>query len=192
MICLTADQIYLYLEGELSFKEAKQVSSHIDSCSQCKSAFEERLALHQASSSLHSLTPPPDFVQSTMALVPVDKESIWSPLLAISVGFSSAALIVFSYLLITGQNLASFFIGLSHTLLGTVRTVSVGAVKAVKLISILFKAVWQIGSFLISGLGRFQNIISTELQVGLILAACMFFIILYLGIRKKLFFGERA
>ena len=192
MICLGADQIYLYLEGELSFKEAKQVNSHIDSCSKCKTAFEERLALHQASSSLRSLTPPPDFVQTTMALLPVEKESLWSPILAISVGFSSATLIVFSYLLITGQNLASFFIGLSHTLLGTVRTVSVGVVKAVKLISILFKAVWQIGAFLISGLGRFQNVMSTEFQVGLILAAALFFITLYLGIRKKLFFGERA
>lgn len=192
MTCLGADRIYLYLEGALSFREAKEVRDHIDSCPRCKGAFEERLALHQAASSLHDLDIPPDFIQNTMDLLPVEKGSVWSPIIAISVGFSAATLIVFTYLLITGQNLASFFIGLGHTLLGIVRTVSVGVVKGIKLISILFKAIWQLGSILISGLGRSSELWSTEVQIGLILAAGLFLIALFLGIRKKLSAGERA
>ena len=52
MSCLTADSIYLFLEGELSPAEAKQVRTHCTRCAACREALEERRQLNQAAQNL--------------------------------------------------------------------------------------------------------------------------------------------
>lgn len=61
MNCLRINQIYLYLEGELSPAENKSIEEHLSSCLICKKAVKERKLLLQASRSLPLWNTPPDF-----------------------------------------------------------------------------------------------------------------------------------
>jgi hypothetical protein len=87
---------------------------------------------------------------------------------------------------------AHFFIRLSHTFLSSFKTLSVWLAKSVNLISIAFKVVWQIGSFLLSGINRLTHILGTEFQIGLVILAFILYIFLYFGIRKNILPGERT
>ena len=192
MKCLDIDQIYLYLEGELSPEKASAIQTHIARCQKCSQAVQERSFLLDASESLPPMEIPADFAQQTMEMIRPEKDTIWNLFFAAAIGFSSTVLTMFMYLLISGQNPARFFIQLSHTFLSSFKTLSVWLAKSVKLISIAFKVVWQIGSFLLSGISRLTHIMSMEFQIGLVILAFILYISLYFGIRKNILTGERT
>lgn len=192
MKCLDIDQIYLYLEGELSPEKAGAIQTHIARCQKCSQAVQERSFLLDASESLPPMEIPADFAQQTMEMIRPEKDTIWNLFFAAAIGFSSTVLIMFMYLLISGQNPARFFIQLSHTFLSSFKTLSVWLAKSVKLISIAFKIVWQIGSFLLSGISRLTHIMSMEFQIGLVILAFILYISLYFGIRKNILTGEKT
>ncbi|MCK4336716.1 MAG: zf-HC2 domain-containing protein [Candidatus Aminicenantes bacterium] len=192
MKCLDIDQIYLYLEGELSPEKASAIQTHIARCQKCSQAVQERSFLLDASESLPPMEIPADFAQQTMEMIRPEKDTIWNLFFAAAIGFSSTVLTMFMYLLISGQNPARFFIQLSHTFLSSFKTLSVWLAKSVKLISIAFKVVWQIGSFLLSGISRLTHIMGMEFQIGLVILAFILYISLYFGIRKNILTGERT
>jgi len=192
MKCLDIDQIYLYLEGELSPEKTGSVQTHIARCQKCSQAVQERSFLLDASESLPLMEIPADFAQQTMEMIRPEKDTIWSLFFAAAIGFSSIVLTMFMYLLISGQNPASFFIRLSHTFLSSFKTLSVWLAKSVNLISIAFKVVWQIGSFLLSGISRLIQIMGTEFQIGLVILALILYISLYFGIQKNILTRERT
>jgi len=192
MKCLDIDQIYLYLEGELSPEKTGSVQTHIAQCQKCSQAVQERSFLLDASESLPLMEIPADFAQQTMEMIRPEKDTIWSLFFAAAIGFSSIVLTMFMYLLISGQNPASFFIRLSHTFLSSFKTLSVWLAKSVNLISIAFKVVWQIGSFLLSGISRLIQIMGTEFQIGLVILAFILYISLYFGIQKNILTRERT
>jgi len=190
MKCLDIGRIYLFLEGELSSKEEKDIRAHIARCSRCAQAVEERSFLLDASESLETMEVPKDFTQKTMALILPKKDTIWSAIIAAAIGFSSIVLGVFIYLLLIGQNPASFFIRLNQTFVSSMKTLSVWLIKSVKLVSIALKIIWQIGSFLLSGLVKLTHTMGTEFQAGLLILAVVLYMFLYFGIRKKILPGE--
>jgi len=121
-----------------------------------------------------------------------EKDTIWNLFFAAAIGFFSTVLTIFMYLLISGQNPARFFIRMSHTSLSSFKTLSVWLAKSVKLISIAFKVIWQIGSFLLSGISQLTHLMGTEFQIGLVILAIILYISLYFGVRKNIMTGERT
>ena len=111
MNCLHLDQVYLYLEEELSPSEKSRVEEHLASCPKCQAAVEERRLLHQASDSLPLWEPPPDFTNQVMArLFPV-RMSIRNWITVSVAGFSLTAFALFIYLILSGQSLAKMLPG---------------------------------------------------------------------------------
>lgn len=192
MNCLPGETIFRFLEGELPPNEEPSVQDHLLRCPSCRTAVEERKRFIQAARTLSRWETPPGFTQSTMTRLMKQASSLRIPLLAIASGFATSTLLVFGYLWLTGQNLAGFFLGLNRTFLTLIKTVSVGTAKTIKLFSILAKAIRQLGAVLLSGIGRISDQMSTEIQIVLVLMACVLSLCLFLAIRRKMTIGVKT
>ena len=73
MTCLRIDQIYLYLEKELTPFENKKIEEHLYSCLKCKNEIEERKILLKASKSLPLWELPSNFSLHLMERLFPDK-----------------------------------------------------------------------------------------------------------------------
>jgi len=192
MNCLRINQIYLYLEGELSPAENKSIEEHLSSCLICKKAVKERKLLLQASRSLPLWNTPPDFTQQVMTRIFPEKVSLRSLLTVMAAGSSLIFLTFLTYLLISDQNLADFLISLGQTLLNLVRNLSILFVKLYKLASLLVKIILQFSEFLLKGFASLTTILSPELQIILITFTLILSAFILFRVKKTLLTGERS
>ena len=192
MNCLGFDQIYLFLEGELSPKEHQLVVDHISACTKCKKAVEERKLLVEASQSLPEWEIPQDFTQHILARIFPTRIRLRDWVVTISIGLSSAVLAFFAVFLISGQNLADLFINLNQTALSLFQNIVVLLVKTAKLISVGIQVIFKLASLILKGLTSLTTIINTELQIGLIALTVVITALLLLGAKRKLLAGEKA
>lgn len=184
------DEIYLYLEGELSSKQAKKIKRHIDSCSNCKNSLAERRRLNLAAERLPDLELPKDFTSQVMEKIFPEKVPLRSWLIALAGGFSSIAAILFIYFLISGQNLADFMISLNQAFVSLARNLSVFCAKFLKLVSLFVKIILQFLGYLINGLSRWTKIPNQEIQVVIISLTLLLSVFLIFKLKRKLFSGE--
>ncbi len=192
MNCLRIDQIYLFLEGELSPKEYRSIEDHISSCEKCQKAVEERKLLVEASQSLPVWETPQDFTQCVLARIFPKRISLRDWVVTASIGLSSAVLAFFMVYLISGQTLADLFINLNRTALSLFQNVVVVLVKAAKLISVGIQLILKIVSLILSGFAGLTTILSSELQIGLIALSVIITALLLFGAKRKLLAGEKA
>jgi len=192
MNCLPIDQIYLYLEGELSPDENRSIKDHVSSCKKCRQAVEERKLLVEASLSLPAWITPQDFTQRVLARIFPKRATFREWIVTAAIGLSSAVLAFFAVYLISGQNLASLFINLNRTALSLFRNIIVVLVKAAKLISIGIQVVQKIVSLLLKGLASLTTILDPELQIGLIVLFFVITALLLYGAKRKFPTGEKA
>jgi len=192
MSCLRIDQIYLYLEGELSLEEIQSIKEHISSCMKCKRAVEERELLIKASKSLPALEIPLGFTQRVLAQIFPQVTSLRQWLIAAAIGISSAVLAFLAVYLLSGQNLAYLFKNLNSVGLNLFRNFIVVLVKAAKLISLIIKIFLKIGSMLVNGLASLTTILSPEIQIILIVLTVILSALLLYGAKRKFFAGESA
>ena len=192
MNCLGFDQIYLFLEGELSPKEHQLVGDHISACAKCKKAVEERKLLVEASQSLPVWEIPQDFTQHILARIFPNRISLREWVVTVSIGLSSAVLAFFAVFLISGQNLADLFINLNQTALSLFQNFVVVLVKTAKLISVGIKVIFKLASLVLKGLTSVTTILNPELQIGLIVLTVVVSVLLLLGAKRKLLAGEKA
>lgn len=192
MRCLRIEQIYLYLEKELSPAEEKEIHKHLAACPKCKKAVEERNLLHQAAESLPLWKTPPDFTQQVMARIFPERVSPLAWLGAVASGFASMILAVVLFALVTGQSLSSLIFNIYHTGLDFVKNLSPLFVKILKVVSLFVKILQQLGELLIKGLTLLTTIISPQVQIILIAIAIIFIVSSIYGIRRKLLIGEKA
>ena len=192
MSCLRIDQIYRYLEGDLSSAEIRQAQEHISSCVKCKNAVEERRLLLKASQSLPVWTIPSDFTQRVMERIFPQKASLREWFATAAIGIFSAVLAFFAVYLLSGQNLAHLFINLNRMALDFLKNFIVVLVKAGKLISIVIDIIPKIGSLLVKGLTILTSIISPELQIILIVLTVILSALLLYGAKRKFLAGEKA
>jgi len=192
MSCLRIDQIYLYLEGELSLEEIQSIKEHISSCMKCKRAVEERELLIKASKSLPALEIPLGFTQRVLAQIFPQVTSLRQWLIAAAIGISSAVLAFLAVYLLSGQNLAYLFKNLNRVSLNLFRNFIAVLVKAAKLISLVTKIFLEIGSMLVNGLVSLTTILSPELQIMLIVLTVSLSALLLYGAKRKFFAGENS
>ncbi|UCC40438.1 MAG: zf-HC2 domain-containing protein [Candidatus Aminicenantes bacterium] len=192
MKCLGIDQIYLYLEKELSSEEKNKIEEHLAVCLKCKNAFEERSLLLEASDSLPLWQPPPDFTQQVMARIYPDKVTLREWLTALAVGFSSVIAALFAFFMITGQNLMTFLISSSHTLWNSVKNVALIFTKLFKLASLLINIIGQLAGYILENFARLTSLISPEIQIIIITFSIILFTSIIIGIRRKILIGEKS
>lgn len=192
MKCLSIEQIYLYIEKELSLSESKKIEEHLATCRKCKSALEERRPLLQASASLPLWQTPPDFTQQVMARIFPIKVPLSSWLTAAYAGLGSISLAIFILFLVTGQNFSTFLTGLNHSLWNFVRNLSPVFVKLFKLASLFVRALQQFFEYIIKAFASLTTIISPQVQIIIITLAIVLIAFSIYGIKRKILIGEKA
>jgi hypothetical protein len=185
------NEIYLYLEKELSPAEYKRVEHHIEICSRCKKVVEEREHLLLAAESLHLWETPPDFTRQVMAKIFPERVPFRSWLVAMSVGLSSIVFILFSLFLFSGHNLAHVLINLHQTLIPHLRNISIFIVKLFKMASLALKVIFQLVNFLIKSIANLTTILSPEVQIILISLTFIISTLVFFGVRRKILTGEK-
>jgi len=192
MKCLTIEQIYLYIEKELSPSENKNVESHLKVCSKCQKALEERRLLSQAAESLHLWETPPDFTQQVMARIFPSKVSLPAWLGTLATGFASMVVCFFILTLVTGQNLRSLLLSFTEAVFDFIKYLIPLFVKVLKLASVLVTIAQRFAEFLLKGLTVLTSIISTEVQIIIISTTIILIVSSIYFLRRKLLFGEKT
>lgn len=192
MKCLSIEQVYLYLENELSASEKRGVEQHLASCEKCKNAFEERKLLQRAAESLPLWSIPPGFTRQVMDRIFPARVSLLSWIGAVSAGLASIVLAFTAWTLATGQNLADVLLSINHTLLNYVRNLLPLLVKIFKLASLGLKVFHQFSQYLFKLITWMTTIVSPQIQVVILAATAILITFFIFGMRRKILFGEKT
>ena len=192
MKCLSVEQIYLYIEKEVSLSEINKIEKHLATCQKCKNALEERRPLLQASESLPLWQTPPDFTQQVMARIFPIRVPLSAWLTAAYAGLGSISLAIFILFLITGQNFSSLLTSLNHNLWNFVRNLSPFFVKLFKVASLFVRALQQFFEYIIKAFASLTTIISPQVQIIIITIAIILIAFSIYGIKRKILIGEKA
>ena len=192
MGCLTIEQIYLFIENELTADETKKVQQHLKTCSQCLQLVEERRILVQAAETLPPFELPGNFTEQVMANI-FPSRAPFRNWIKIAASGMAAMITAFSiFYIFSGKNLADIFVSINKFFLPALRTLSTGVVKAFKLAWHLINIVLQFFDFALKGFGKLTTILSPEVQIGIVTMALIVFTVIFLTVRKKIMFGEKA
>lgn len=191
MKCLTIEQIYLYLEKELTSSENKSIEQHLTICSKCEEALDERRLFHRAIESLPAWQMPSGFTQQVMDRIFPVKVPIWGWLTALAGGFLAFILTLGIYLLATGQNLSSIFINFSQTLWTQIKNLSLAFIKFFKLIYVILKIIRELVEHILSGFLQISTILGPEVQIPIIIFFILVSSFIVYGIRRKFLVGEK-
>jgi predicted anti-sigma-YlaC factor YlaD len=192
MKCLSVEQIYLYIEKELSPSENKKIDEHLATCPKCKKALDERRSLVQASENLPLWKTPPYFTQQVMARIFPIRVPLYAWLTAAYAGLGSITLAIFILFLATSQNFSSLLTTLNRNLLNLVRNLSPFSVKLFKVLSLFVKALQQFFGYIIKAFASFTTIISPQVQIIIITIAIILIVFSVYGIKRKILIGEKA
>ncbi len=192
MSCLRIDQIYLFLEGELSSAEVSTIKEHLSLCPKCKKAVEERRMLLRASESLPALETPPDFTRQVMRKIFPKKISLHSLLIAEAAGFSAEALMIFAFFLLTRESLLSIVVGVNHVVRSFMLNFSVVSAKLVKLVYIFAEIILLLFKYISKGFFFLTTVLSADVQIVLIFITLILSFLLLYGVRKIILTGEKA
>jgi hypothetical protein len=190
MNCLTIEQVYLYLENDLTPEESRTIAGHIASCEQCRRAVEERKILMEAAASLPPLHVPPDFTQQVMARIFPQKSQIRLWIAALATGFSLVVAIFMAAFLQSDLSLSSTFIQLNRSLWNFVSDLSVFFIKFIKILSLAFNLLVQLGSYIYKALISMTSVIGIEVQITLIVLTVLLSLTAIYGVRRKIWSGE--
>jgi len=190
MKCLSIEQIYLYIEKELSPSENIKIEEHLSTCRKCKKALEERKPLLQAAERLPLWETPPGFTQQVMARIFPPRVPISAWLTAAYVGSGSIILAIFSLFLVTGQNFSGFLTNLNHGLWSFVRNISPFFVKLLKVATLLVKVLQQLFGYIIKAFASLTTIISPQLQLIIVTIAIILIAFSIYGIKRTILTGE--
>lgn len=192
MDCLNIEQIYLFLEQEMSPDEMLRIQKHLDSCPRCVNAVEDRRALVLAANSLPQIEVPPDFGQQVMAAIFPDKVplSVWVK--SIAAGLSSTAFAFLLFYIFSGKNLADLFISIGKFFLSVLSALSTGLAKILKFAGYLVNILFDLVRLLIKGFVQLTALLSPEAQFIIIAITLLLSALLLLGVRRKFMMGEKA
>ena len=192
MGCLTISQIYLFIENELASDEIRKIQKHLSTCAKCRNAVEERRVLVQAADTLPPFELPPNFTEQVMANIFPSRTPFRIWIRAAASGMAAMIFAFFLFYVVSGKNLTDLFISVNKFLLPVLRTLSTGVVKTIKLIWYLIKIIAQFFDFALKGFGKLTTILSPEVQIGLVILTLIASTLIFLTVRKKIMFGEKA
>lgn len=191
MGCLTIAQIYLFIENELAVDEVQKIQKHLSTCEKCRNMVEERQVLVQAADTLPQIELPSNFTQQVMAQIFPSRIPFRVWIRAAAGGLSALTFAFFLFSVLSGKNLADLFVSINKFLLPALRTLSIGGVKAFKLLWHLINILAQFLDFALKGFGKLMTILSPEVQIGIVTITLIASSLIFLTLRKKLMFGEK-
>lgn len=192
MDCLNIEQIYLFLEQEMSPDEMLRIQKHLDSCPRCVNAVEDRRALVLAANSLPQIEVPPDFGQQVMAAIFPDKVPLRVWVKSIAAGLSSTAFAFLLFYIFSGKNLADLFISIGTFFLSVLSALSTGLAKILKFAGYLVNILFDLVRLLIKGFVQLTALLSPEAQFIIIAITLLLSALLLFGVRRKFMMGEKA
>lgn len=192
MKCLGVDQIYLYLEGELSDEEINAVRHHMASCSRCRKAVEERKLLNQAYGELPLWDLPSDFTPRVMRKIFPEKVPFRSWLRALAGGLAALVISSLLFLILTAPNFSQFLTLLYRSPLNLVQEMALVVVKIFKMLTLIFKIILQWISPVSQGFLTLFTLIQPEIQFSLTFLFLALFSFFFYKIQRKFSVGENA
>jgi predicted anti-sigma-YlaC factor YlaD len=192
MKCLSIEQIYLYIEKELSPAQSREIKEHLATCQKCRNAFEERKLLVKAAKGLSLWETPPEFTRQVMARIGQAKilPSAWIKGAAAALASTSIMLLVIY--LVTGQNLSTLVFGLNHSLWNYVRNFLPALLKIFKLASLIFGVIQQFTGYLLKAFSWLKALTSFQIQLTISIIAVISIAILIYGIKRIILIGEKT
>ena len=190
MNCLSIDQVYLYIESELTAEESSRIAGHVASCEKCRKAVEDRKILMEAAESLPPLQVPSDFTQQIMARIFPQRSQIRLWIAALATGFSLVVAIFLAAFLQSDLSFAGTFIQLNSGLWSFVSNLSVFFIKLIKIISLVFNLLVQLSSYIYRALTSMTSVISIEVQITLVVLTILLSVTTVYGVRRKIWSGE--
>ncbi len=191
MECLGADQIYLYLEGELNKGETAVIKEHLSVCPGCRKALADSKLLLQTASSLPAWDVPPGFTQQVMGHLFPFRPALSQVLLTATIGsFFIITGLLFTFIY-SGQSLFNFLVSLNRTIFEGLSSLTVLGARLIKLAALVVKVLYRFSGYLWESFGRLTNILSPEVQAGLIIFTLFISASLYVGFKRKLLVGEK-
>ncbi len=191
MNCLTVNEIYLYLEDELSIEEREAIEKHIPVCESCRILIEDRKKMMQAVRSLPPLDMPADFTQQVMARVFPCRSPVRIWIAGLATAFS---LMMFIFLAIFLQSDISFsgtFVQMNSSIWTFVKNLSVFVVKLFKVVSVIFGILVQFFGFVFKTLSNLTTLIRPEFQIFLIIFTIILSLSTLFMMRRKIWTGDK-
>ncbi|MFQ6038344.1 MAG: anti-sigma factor family protein [Candidatus Aminicenantales bacterium] len=192
MTCLRADQMYAFLEGELSAAEAEKTRLHLRACAGCRRAVEDRRRLVEASSGLPDLEMPSDIASLVMRRIFPPRPSLRQTLGVATSVLGIAVLTFLAACMIFGQSPAVLFVHVNRIILGLFKDLLVLSAEMAKGtavgIGVLQKLIRAVGGKMLSLPGWLYP----ELLIILVALAGIFSALLYLGARKIFVSGAKT
>ncbi len=192
MNCLTADSIYLFLEGELTPTEASRVRAHCARCAPCTEAVAERRQLNQAAQNLTAWPVPSDFARQIMARLFPERLSLRRALWTAAAGTTGIISALFLVFLLSGLSLLNFLMSLNQAILSGLRDLTLYGAKLVKLLTLLAKVFARFSGFMWDNLAHLSGLPSFQLQAALVGITVLLIITLYFGVKRLFPVGEKS
>jgi predicted anti-sigma-YlaC factor YlaD len=174
MTCLNLEQLYSYVEGELSDSEKKNFEAHLESCPKCRDAVEERRLLIRAVETLPQLEVPADFAHKVMSRIAPARVKIFGWLGAAAAFLATSAIMVTAVALLTGRSLSPLVLGMSRFLWQNINDMAFSLAKITKSLLLALKILAQISREIFEGFKILTSFISLEAQVVLVGIAFIF------------------
>lgn len=190
--CPRAEDLYLYLEGELGPYEARKIEEHVEACAGCLERLEERRLLHEAFTTLPPFEVPADFARSVMEALP-DPEparSAWlGPLLA---GVPSLLVALLGFYLFTGQSLSGLLVAFNRVLGSGIAACLPAAVKLFKIAGLLLKVAADMVGMILDGTGAFARFLGPQVIAAIVGLGGLLVLLAWFGARRFHSPGERS
>ncbi len=190
MSCLSLDQVYRYLEGEIDSGERKRLEEHLASCDACRDAVEVRRFLAEAASSLPDLEIPSDFSARVMAGIADARFSLRRWLAALAAGCVAIAVALGLAMVVTHQSIPGLLLGLNQYLWSNFKSLGLTLFKFFKVFLVFFKVFSQVLDQLADKLPILTTLLSPQLQIGLIILTLLFSLTLFVAVKRRLGVSE--
>ncbi|MFW6160554.1 MAG: anti-sigma factor family protein [Acidobacteriota bacterium] len=191
MNCLGIDQIYLYLEKQLSSQEEQAILNHIAGCQKCREALEERKVFQQAAETLPQWQVPPEFTEKVMQTA----FKKWISLKEIIFSFIGGTVLISSLLFIffisTGHSFSHMLTYTFRSILDSAENFILFLLKAAKIILIFLGLTRDFIIWILSSLKLILSFFSPEILAFLCILSLAMVVIASLVLKKKYILGER-
>jgi len=188
MSCLKNEEIYAFIEGELSERDGRRLEAHAAGCAGCGAALEDRRAFLAAAESLPSLNVPEGFAAGILRNLPPESPPfrirLWLASMAAGIVAFSGTLAAIA--LLSGQNLGAYLAHLSQAGLGYFQDAATTAVKLMKYIFLFFKVTREFAAALFNVFKQVTAFIGPEAQASFLIAA-LFLLAAGVTLRRRRF-----
>jgi anti-sigma factor RsiW len=189
MSCFKINDIYDYIEGNLSSERKEELERHLGACPKCRQAVEDRRMIDEAASGLPPFAVPDDFADRVMARIAPSrvKSSVWLFLLASASSVLALAAVAMTA---SGGSVLGIISGAGHSLWEYIKSAAVFAAKTASLFSLAGKTARPLLEAAYKGLAVLTSLIHPAVQIMIFVLVIALVLSLFFGMRKRFLLGD--